>query len=444
MEAFFKLRERGTDVRTEVIAGLATFMTMSYIIFVNPIILADAGVPFVSAIAATALTAAICTLLMGLTTNYPFAVAAGMGINAAVAYGMVLGAGLSWQTAMGVIFVEGVLVTLFVLSNVRETVFNAIPTNLKRGIGVGIGLFIAVIGLNAAHFFVESPATKITYNPNFVKDPVALVAVIGLIITAWLIIRKTKGAILIGIVASTLLAILSDAALGTQVLSPGALEGAASVVALPQFGTVFQLDIAGALRGVALTWVFAMLITDFFDTMGTVVAVGSEGGFVTREGKLPGLRNVLLADSLSAVAGGLMGTSSNTTYIESAAGVAEGGRTGLTSVVTAICFALAIFFSPIIGLVPAAATAPALILVGFLMLMVVREFDWNNLEELIPAFLTMLTIPLTYSIAHGIGYGFILYTLIKVLRGKAGEVHWLMYIVSLAFIASYFLEAGGF
>lgn len=441
LERFFKLSENGTTVRTEVIAGLATFMTMSYIIFVNPGILSAAGVPFVPAVAATALCAGIVTLLMGLYSNYPFALAAGMGLNAAVAFGLVKGAGASWQVAMGVIFIEGVLVLLFVLTGLRESVFGAIPTNLKRAIGVGIGLFIATIGMNGAHFFVANPATVIGFNTNLVHDPVAVVAAVGLVITSVLVASRVRGAILLGILAATVVAIIVEVTgfLGGNVLAEGALAGSAQVVALPQFSTVFQLDIGGALRLGMLSWVFAFLITDFFDTMGTVVAIGGEGGYLDKQGRLPRLRNVLLVDSLGAIMGGLFGVSSNTTYIESAAGVGEGGRTGLTSVVVAICFFLSIFFSPIVGLVPAAATAPALVVVGFLMIQTLKEMDWDNWDELIPGFLTIITIPLTYNIAYGIGFGFILYSLIKLVRGKASEVHPLLYVVSLAFLISFFL-----
>lgn len=438
---FFKLSAYGTDVRTEIIAGLATFMTMSYIIFVNPAILVEAGIPFAPAVAATALCAGLATLIMGLYSNYPFALAAGMGLNAALVFGLVKGAGVSWQVAMGVIFIEGVLVLLFVLTGLREAVFGAIPTNLKRAIGVGIGLFIATIGMNGANFFVANPATVVGFNANLVRDPVSVVAAVGLVITAILVARRTKGAILMGILISTGVAIIVDVTgfLGGGVLAKNALQNAGQIVAMPQFDTVFQLDVLGALKLGLAGWVFAFLITDFFDTMGTVVAIGGEANYLDKNGRLPRLKNVLLADSLGAILGGLFGTSSNTTYIESASGVGEGGRTGLTAVVVAICFFLAIFFSPVIGLVPEAATAPALIVVGFLMATTLKEMDWNNWDEMIPGFLIMITIPLTYNIAYGIGFGFILYCLIKLARGKAGEVHPLLYGVAAAFLVSFFL-----
>jgi AGZA family xanthine/uracil permease-like MFS transporter len=439
LERRFALAAHRTNVRTEVVAGIATFMTMSYIIFVNPMILRDAGVPFEPAIAATALCAAIVTLLMGLLSNYPLAAAAGMGLNAALVYGLVKTAGASWQAAMGVVFIEGVLITLFVLTNIRQAVFEAIPPGLKRAIGVGIGLFIATIGFSGGRIIVAHPATHIAINPDLMRDPVAVLAMAGLALIGFMVVRRVKGGILFGILALTLAAVLADAFLGTRILSPGALENARRLVAMPRFDTVLQLDIPAALQLGMWVWIFAFLITDFFDTMGTVVAVGSEAGFLTPDGKLPRLKPVLLADSLGAVLGGLFGVSSNTTYIESAAGVAEGGRTGLTAVVVSLGFLLAMFFAPVIALVPAAATAPALIIVGALMVQTLREFQFDRMEELIPGFVTMIAIPLTYNIAYGIGFGFILYTLIQALTGRAREVKPLMWLVSAIFLLSFFL-----
>lgn len=439
LERRFRLAENRTDVKTEVVAGIATFMTMSYIIFVNPLILKDAGVPFEPAIAATAAAAALATLLMGAMSNYPLAVAAGMGLNAALAYGLVGTMGVPWQTAMGVIFVEGVLVTLLVLTNLREAIFHSIPVNLKRAIGVGIGLFIAVIGFTGGRITVSHPQTYITINPNLMTDPVAVVALAGLVVTGFLVARRVKGAILIGILAMTAVAIFSDVAWKTSILGEGALERASQVLALPRFDTLFQLDVRAAVRFDLWVWIFVFLVTDFFDTMGTVVAVGGEAGFLTRGDELPRLKPVLLADSFGAMLGGLFGVSSNTTYIESAAGVAEGGRTGLVAVVVAVCFALAMFFSPLIALVPTAAVAPALIIVGAFMVQTLREFDFDNMDELLPAFVTMIGIPVTYNIAYGIGFGFILYTFIKLLTGKAGEVEPLMWIVAVVFLFSFFL-----
>lgn len=427
LERLFKLKERHTDVRTEIIAGLVTFMTMAYIIFLNPIILADAGVPKTGAIFATALAAAVMTLFMGLYANYPFALASGMGLNAFLTYAVVLGMKLSWQEAMGLVFWEGAIITILVLTNVREAIMNAIPTTLKRAIGVGIGLFIAFIGLKGAGLVVASPATLVTFGS--LKSASVIVALFGLVLTMILMAYRVKGSILIGIISSTVLAIIL-----------GVTKMPSALVSLPtaeSLSTIGKLDFSVIARPALYATIFAFLITDFFDTMGTVVAIGSEGGFLDKNNRLPGLNRVLLVDSLAAAFGGLMGASSVTTYVESAAGVGEGGRTGLTSVVVALLFALSIFFAPVVGIVPEAATAPALIIVGFLMLTVVKDIPFDKLDEALPAFITILTIPLTYSIARGIGYGFVSYVLMKVFTGKAKEVHPLLYVVSLLFIYSF-------
>ncbi len=432
LEKLFKLKENRTTVSREIMAGIVTFMTMAYIIFVNPGILADAmGKELFPALAvATCVGAGIMTICMGLFTNYPLALASGMGLNAAVAYGLVLGMKLSWQTAMGVIFLEGVIVTILVLTRVREWVMDAIPTDLKRAIGVGIGLFIAFIGLKNAGLVVADPVTFLTFGKITAQNGIAL---FGLLITAVLMARRIKGAILIGIVASTIAAIVFH-----LVKIPTAYF---SAIKPEYFSTFFQLDIKSAFSLVLITTIFSFLISDFFDTMGTVVAVGEEAGFVTKDGKVPRLRNVLLIDSLAAICGGLFGCSSITTYIESASGVGEGGRTGLTSVVTGILFFLAIFLAPLIGVVPGYATAPALIVVGFLMLAVVKNINWDDLTISIPASLTIIMIPLTYSISKGIGYGFISYVLIKLFSGKGKDVHPLMYITSIFFVIDFFLAS---
>jgi AGZA family xanthine/uracil permease-like MFS transporter len=429
LERLFHLSERKTDVRTEVIAGLATFMTMAYIIFVNPLILKDAGVPVAGAIFATALGAGLATLGMGLFTNYPFALASGMGLNAFLTYSVVIGLKLSWQEAMGMVFIEGVIITLLVLTKVREMIMDAIPTSMKRAIGVGIGLFIAFIGLQDAGFVVKSPATLVTFGT--LKSAPVVVAIFGLLVTALLMAYRVKGSILLGIVLSTILAIFVKVApIPTDVLSLPTAES---------FSTIFQLNLSSLAVPALWAVIFAFLITDFFDTMGTVVAIGGEAGFVDEKGKMPRLNRILLVDSLAAVTGGLLGASSITTYVESASGVSEGGRTGLTSVVVAILFFLSIFFAPIIGVVPGVAVAPALIIVGFLMMTVVKDIPFNQFDEALPAFLTILIIPLTYSIARGIGWGFITYALIKLFTGKSKDVHWLLYVVAILFAVSFLL-----
>ena len=431
LERRFHVRERGSTLGTEVVAGLTTFMTMAYILFVNPNILGAAGMPEQAVAAATALAAGVATLAMGLFANYPFALASGMGLNAAVAFGLVLGQGVPWQTAMGVIFVEGAIVTLFVLSNVREAVMDAIPLELKRAIGAGIGLFIAFIGLSQSGVVVASPSTLVTFG-SF-ADPKVLLTFGGILVTAALLALRVRGAILGGIILTALAGI----PLGVTTLPQ-------RLVALPgadAFATLFRLDIRGALQVGLLSSIFAFLMTDFFDTMGTVVAVAGEGRLLDREGRLPGVKRVLLVDSLAAVLGGLFGASSVTTYVESAAGVGEGGRTGLTSVVVALLFFASLLFTPLLVIVPPQATAAALVVVGFLMLStVVKEIRFDNYTEAFPAFVTLLTIPLTFSIARGIGYGFITYVVVKLLTGRPRDVHWLMWVVSGLFVLSFLWE----
>jgi AGZA family xanthine/uracil permease-like MFS transporter len=431
---FFRIDELKTTTGTEVIAGMVTFMTMAYIIFVNPHIISAAGVPKDAAIITTCLAAGIATLLMGLFTNYPFALAPGMGLNAFLAFGVVVGMKIPWQVAMGIVFLEGLIILLLVLTNFREMVMDAISVNLKRAIGVGIGLFIAFIGLQSSGMVVKNQATLVTFG-SFTKPVV--VTVIGLVLTAVLISKKIKGAILIGIFSNTVVAIFA-----------GLAKMPESIIAIPhtsQFSTIgaaFDPQYFSQIFNLTLiTVIFTFLLTDFFDTMGTVVAVGGEAGFLDREGKIPRIKGVLVVDSLAAMIGGAFGCSSVTTYVESAAGVGEGGRTGLTAVVTGILFLLAIFFWPVVSIVPAAATAPALIVVGFLMMMVVKDIEWNEFTEAFPCFLTILTIPLTYSISKGIGYGFISYVLIKTFSGKFRDVHPLMYLIALLFALDFLFSS---
>jgi len=437
LERFFHLRERKTDVRTEVLAGIATFMTMAYVIFVNPSILEAAGVPKGPAVTATALAAGITTLMFALFTNYPFAAAAGMGLNAVVAFSLCLGMGLPWQAAMGVVVVEGVIITVLCLTRVREHIMDAIPLTMKRAIGVGIGLFVATIGLVGAKLVVANPSTLITYGD--LRDKGVLVAIFGTILTAILMSKRVKGSILIGIIASTILAIpLGVASLPDSIVSMPSAGSFATLFAPfatnPATGAPYIMQVLNiGMLGV----IFAFLVTDFFDTMGTVVAIGGQAGFLDKDGKLPGIKNVLLVDSLAAVIGGAFGVSSNTTYVESGAGVSEGGRTGLTSLVVAVLFFLSMFFAPVAGIVPTQATAPALIIVGFLMMSVVRDIPFDDFSEAFPAFVTIIATPLSYDISHGIGYGFITYTLVKLFTGKAKDVHWLMYLVDVFFVISF-------
>ena len=412
-------------------AGMVTFMAMAYIIFVNPKILAAAmgDELFPALVLTTCLGAGILSIFMGLVSNYPLAMASGMGLNAFLAYGVILGMKVPWPTAMGIIFIEGVIITFLVLTNVRKQVMNAIPMDLKRGIGVGIGLLITLIGLENAKLIVSSPATFLTFGKLGFEN---LIALAGVLLTVWLMARKIKGAFLLGIIFCTVVAALSGLVSLPKVWIAG--------IKPEYFKTIFALDIAGALRLGLLTTIFAFLISDFFDTMGTVVAVGEQGGFMDKDGQIPRLKNILLVDSLGALSGGLLGCSSITTYVESAAGVAEGGRTGLTSVVTGCLFLLAVFFTPIVAIVPGYATAPALILVGFLLISGVRSICWDEITTSLPVFLTITMIPFTFSIAKGIGYGFIAFVLLKFLTGKWKEIHPLLALVAILFAIDFYIS----
>ncbi|UCB53544.1 MAG: NCS2 family permease [Candidatus Zixiibacteriota bacterium] len=451
LKEYFKLGQLGTNVRTEMMAGFTTFLTMSYIIFVNPLFLSffgdpalqDKALPFTASLTATCLAAGIMCIIMGLWTNYPFALAPGMGLNAIVAYQMVVGMGLSWPSAMGVIVLEGIIITILVITGFREAVMNSIPLSLKQAISVGIGLFIAFIGLVQAGFVEKSEATLVTLG-KFDNLPV-VVAVFGLLLTAILLKTKVKGALLIGILGSTLLAILVNYLSGLTVFpDPNIAKVPSALVSMPDFSTIGRFDFhaiskLGVLTAVIL--IFSVMLSDFFDTLGTVIGLGSEAKYLDQNGRLPRINRVLLVDSLSAVAGGVCSSSSVTTYIESAAGITAGGRSGLTTVTVGIFFLLAIFLSPIAGVVPKEATAPALIIVGFLMLSLVKGLPFEKFDEAFPAFLIMIVMPLTYSISNGIGFGFIAFTLIKLLSGKGREVHWLMYLVSLAFAVDFAIPA---
>jgi adenine/guanine/hypoxanthine permease len=443
--SFFRFSERGTNIRTEVLAGLTTFMTMAYIVFVNPAILGTegTGLPLTGVFFATCVAAAAACIAMGLFANYPVALASGLGLNAIVAFTLILGLGLTWQQAMAVVVLEGLLVTILVLTNLREAVMNAIPMSLKFAIAVGIGLFIAFIGLKNGGIVVQNPATYLALG-DFTQGPVVL-ALFGLVLTLALVARGVRGGILIGIVLTGVVGMIFgivplpggvvDLRFDTSTIGGG-------VLAIPE---VLQISL--------IPVIFALFMTDFFDTMGTVIAVGQEGKLLDEEGRPPHLKTILLVDSLAAAGGGAAGASSVTSYIESGAGVAEGGRTGFTSVVVGLLFLLALPFSPLIsvfgGSIPvpgpqgegeifvSPVTAPALIVVGFLMITAVRFIPWDDFDEAIPAFLTILTLPLTFNISYGIGFGFIAYVLIKLSRGRPGEVHPLLYGAALLFALAF-------
>jgi AGZA family xanthine/uracil permease-like MFS transporter len=427
---YFKFDERGTTLGTEVRAGLTTFMVMAYIIFVNASILSDpngAGMDGVAVAAATALVAGIMTIAMGVVGNYPFALAAGLGINGIVSYVLAKAMGLGAAGAMGVIVIEGVVVTALVLLGLREAVLCAIPISLKRAIGVGIGLFILFIGFVNGGLVATPVAGFPPVSFVYPTTPAALVTVLGLLVTIALFVLNIRGALILSIIVSTVIALI----LGVATI-PSDLTASYS------FSTIGQFDLAASFTQLgiyaAVLTIFSIMLIDFFDTMGTVTGVAEQAGLATPDGQVPGVGRVLLVDSVAAAVGGLAGTSSNTTYIESAAGVAEGGRTGATAVVVGVLFLLAILLSPLAGIVPAQATAPVLILVGFLMFTLVKDIPIIDPEEGIPALLTMILMPLTYDIAIGIGAGFVSWTFIKVIRGKTSVIHPLMWVVSIAFL----------
>ena len=443
LERRFALRERGTTVRTEVIAGLTTFMTMAYILFVNPAILGNAGLEFPAVLTVTALVAGVMTIAMGVFANYPFAIASGLGLNAVVAFQLVAAQGLSAPEAMGVVVAEGILITILVLTGFREAVLNAIPLALKKAIGAGIGLFITIIGFANSGIVVAGVEGGPVLQRGTIDSGNVVVFVLGLLITAVLVARRVRGALLFGIIATTVLAIIANAIAGGELWSNGIATVPSNVVAAPDFSLVGAFSFGffakiGALA--ALLAIFTLMLADFFDTMGTAIALGGEAGFLDERERLPGMNRVLLVDSLAAVAGGAASASSATTYIESASGISEGGRTGLASVVTGVLFLLALFFSPLAGIIPPEATAPALILVGFLMMSVVRELPWDDYSVAIPAFLTMVVMPFTYSITDGIGWGFVSYTVIKLATGRLRDVHWMMMVSSLAFVVYFAID----
>jgi len=447
LDAYFKISERGSTVRTEIGAGVTTWLTMAYILFLNPLILGlvkdhnGVGLEAGQVLSVTALVAGVVTLAMGLYANYPFALAAGLGLNGFVAFTLVATLGLSWPEAMGVIVAEGIIITILVLTGFREAVLNAIPMDLKRSIGIGIGMFIAFIGLVNGGIAITGEGTPVTINPNLSSLKI-LIFVVSLALAMVLVTRKVKGALLISIAGSTVLAILINQVWGhSNIWTNGVAHVPDKWVSTPHFDLLgnFSFGFISTL-GVAtsLAAVLSVMLSDFFDTMGTVTGLGQEAGLLDEDGRLPGINRVLLVDSLAAAAGGLASSSSNTTYIESASGIAEGGRTGLTSVVVGALFLASLLFSSIAGIIPSEATGPVLVVVGFFMMQGVGQIDWRDPAVGIPAFLTIALMPFTYSITNGVGAGFLSYTVIKILQGKFQDVHWLMYIVSAVFAWYFF------
>lgn len=443
LEKLFKLKERNTNVQTEVMAGITTFMTMAYILFVNPSILGSAGMDKNAVLLATAIGASAVTIMMGLFVNYPIALAPGMGLNAFYAFTVVIGMGVSWQVALGAVFISGIIFVILTVTQVRQLLVEGMPNSLKHAITVGIGLFITIIGLkmsgimsirlslipptldklmaghgNGTPMYFE---TIMELGKVMQKD--VLLAIFGLIFISILTARNVKGSMLIGIITSTIVGI----GLGLVQVPAGF-----SPVAIPDFtrNAFFALDIPGAIGMGLVTIVFTFTFVELFDTMGTLVGTTSKAGLMDKDGKIPGIGKAMLVDATGVSLGAALGTSTITAFVESAAGVAAGGRTGLTAVVCGVLFLLSLFFAPIVSLIPNAATAPALIIVGCLMMEGVRHIDFSDFTEAMPAFLTIIMMPFTYSIANGISFGLVMYPLLKLITGRSRDVHWIVYVLA--------------
>ena len=449
MDKFFKLKERGTDVRTEFIAGITTFMTMAYILAVNPSILGAAGMDTGAVFTATALASALASICMALFANLPFVLSAGMGLNAYFAYTVVLGMGYSWEVALTAVFVEGIVFILLSLTNVREAIFNAIPGGLKVAVSVGIGLFITFIGLQNAHIVVDGSTLVGLFSfkgsiqaGTFNSEGITVVlALLGILITSFLVIKNVKGNILLGILITWVLGIICQLTglyvpapdAGFYSLIPSGIVSAPASLA----PTLFKMDfsVIGSLN--FLVVVFAFLFVDIFDTLGTLIGCATKADMLDKDGKLPGIKGALMADAVGTTVGACFGTSTITTFVESSSGIAEGGRTGLTSIVSGALFLLALFFSPIFLAIPSFATAPALVVVGFFMMQQVAKIAWNDMLEAIPAFICIFAMPFMYSISEGIAFGVISYVVLHAAAGKAKKITPLMWVLSVLFILKY-------
>ena len=434
VERFFKVREKGSTVRTELLAGMTTFIAMAYILFVNPNILADAGIPKEAAIASTIWIAALASLAMGIFANYPVALAPGMGLNAFFAYYVCGVLGLHWTVALGAVFFSGVLFLILTVGGIRQAIINAVPRDLKYAISVGIGLFIAFIGLKGTGLIGENSATYVSL--GHVTAPTTLLSLFGLLLTAALMARNVHGSILIGIFVTTILAMI----LG---MTP-APKGITDIVStsLPHMGETFgQLDLAGAWHYGLVSIIFTFTVVELFDNMGTLIGLTTKAKMVRPDGHIENIDKALTTDAVGTMVSAMFGTSTVTSYIESAAGIAAGGRTGLTAVAAGVLFLAALLFTPLIGLVPAFATAPALILVGALLMSEVGKIDFSDFTNALPVFLTIIMMPLTSSIANGFAFGFISYTVMKLCAGQYKKVSWIMYLVSIAFLINLALRS---
>ena len=430
LDKFFKISENKSTLKTEVVAGITTFMTMVYILAVNPGILSAAGMDKDAVFTATALSAVIATLVMALVAKLPFALAPGMGLNAFFAFTVVLGMGYSWEFALTAVFLEGIIFILLTAFNIRELIVNSIPLNLKHAVSVGIGLFIAFIGLKGTGLIVDNPATLVSLGS--MKEPAVFVGLAGVLIIGILLTKKIKGAILIGILVSTIIGLFVGVTVipddFTLVSLPPSIE---PIFFKFDFSQIFTIDM--------LIVLFTFLFVDMFDTVGTLVGVSSKSGMLDKDGKVPRVKQALFADSIGTFVGAILGTSTVTTYVESAAGVAEGGKTGMTALTVAIMFALSLFFAPLFMIIPAAATAPALIIVGLFMISPIMKIDLTDFTEAIPAFFTIIMMPLTYSIAEGIVFGMLSFVLLKLLTGRYKEVKPIMIVIAVLFIIKFFV-----
>jgi adenine/guanine/hypoxanthine permease len=431
LEQYFQLRELGTNWRTEILAGCTTFVTMAYIIFVNPAILHETGMPLTAVVAATCLCAAFGSLLMGILARYPIALAPGMGLNAYFTYSVVKGLGVPWETALGAVFLSGVAFFLLTVVGVRQMIVSAIPFELYAAVAVGIGLFIAFIGLHNSRIIVANKETLVSLGN--LRNPDTLLAIFGLLLIASLMAWKVRGAILIGILGTTVLGVTFR-----LVRWQPRTYSFHDITA-----TAFHLDIRGALSYGLVEIVFVFLFVDLFDNVGTLVAVGKQARLFDRTNQIPRINRILFSDAAATIVGSLAGTSTVTSYIESAAGVAAGGRSGVTAITTGMLFLIAMFIAPAVGAIPAAATAPALIVVGSLMIAHAAEIPWSNPVISVPAFLTIITIPLTFSIANGLAFGFVAYTVLKIARGEFRSVNWLVYVLTILFIARFLYLGSG-
>jgi AGZA family xanthine/uracil permease-like MFS transporter len=429
LNRFFKLKENHTSVKTEILAGITTFMTMAYILAVNPDILSATGMDKNALFTATALSALVATLVMALIARLPFALAPGMGLNAFFAFTVVLGMGYSWQFALTAVFIEGIIFLILTAFNIRELIVNAIPLSLKHAVSSGIGLFIAFIGLQNAGVVVNNDATLVGLGD--MGSPAVLVALGGIVLTAVLLALRVKGALLIGIFAAT----IAGLPFGVTQMPEGNL-----VDAPPSLSPIFfQFDFSRLFTMDMLIVLFTFLFVDMFDTVGTLVGVSDKAGMLTKDGKVPRAKQALFADSIGTTVGAILGTSTVTTYVESASGVAEGGRTGLTSLTTAALFLIALFFAPLFTMVPPAATAAALVLVGFFMMSPILKINFDDYTEAIPAFVTIIMMPLTYSIAEGIVFGMLSYVLLKLLTGKVKDISVVMIVLAILFVLKFFI-----